>query len=248
MTSIAATIPNITVPSQRASLATGTRDQRPTLTAVPATPTGPTPPSPEAAKLLCTERAPPARLPSEKAAKAEIGAMLPGIRDEMVAGGNSPNAANCDIAAGKTLAKLKAKGYDARLVSTGAHVTVRVRTQGKDLIVDPTARQFFKDGSKVDAKLDQRGGFVGSESELRALVRDNHQALESDKFQLPSEAGLRKQMAGAGVSDAELNTHVKDVLVPELVDQVADRFFSDAGGAALKQEARRECMRTLLKG
>lgn len=174
--------------------------------------------------------------------------MLPGIRDEMVAGGNSPNAANCDIAAGKTLAMLKEKGYDARLVSTGSHVTVRVRTKGEDLIVDPTARQFFKDASKVDGQLDKAGGFVGTESELKGLVRDNHRDLEADKFQLPSEAGLRQQMAGAEVSDSELNGHVEDVLVPELVDQVADRFFSDAGGAALKQEARRECMRTLLKG
>ena len=203
-------------------------------------------PNRKAQALICSEQSQPTRLPTERQAAEDIKKMMPEISQAMVDGGNSPNKANCDIAAGKTLAKLREKGYDARLVSSGSHVTVRVRTQGKDLVVDPTMRQFFKDGSPIDNKLKKEGGFVGTESQLKATLRDNHADFESTKFNTPSEAQLRKDLKGdPHVTEKDIQEHVRDVLVPDFVDKSTERFFKGIGETGLTKEARNECMRTI---
>jgi hypothetical protein len=115
-------------------------------------------------------------LPSERNAQARIRALLPRIAEAvaLVDGGRRTiNDAICDTAAGLTLGKLRELGFDARLIDANGHVTVRVRTSGAELIVDPTLMQFFEDGSPIDRALGESGGFVGTEAALEALLAEH---------------------------------------------------------------------------
>ncbi len=113
------------------------------------------------------------RLPAEAAARSTIAAELPQIsRAVSIATGGklTTNQASCDVAAGLVLGRLRQLGLEARLNDAGGHVTVRVQTAGHELIVDPTLPQFLGDGTPPDLALRERGGFVGTEEELRTLI------------------------------------------------------------------------------
>lgn len=96
------------------------------------------------------------------------------------------------------------------------HAYVEVKTkEGKTLIIDPTASQFFKDGTTIDEKL-QKEGFVGTKEELKKMLHGN---LEHWKFadswpvnQDALDVTRGKSVAGLSREDAQqvISGHLSD--------------------------------------
>jgi hypothetical protein len=105
---------------------------------------------------------------------------FPAMKEGFEKGGFSVNQETCNIAAGMMKNALERQGVDGVSIrESGQHTFLEVKTkEGKKIIIDPTASQFFKDGSAIDSKL-QKEGFIGTENELKKLISDN---LENWRF------------------------------------------------------------------
>jgi hypothetical protein len=105
---------------------------------------------------------------------------FPAVKEGFEKAGFSVNKETCNIAAGMMKNALEKQGVDGVSIrESGQHTFLEVKTkEGKKIIIDPTASQFFKDGTSVDSKL-QKEGFIGTEKELKKLISDN---LESWRF------------------------------------------------------------------
>lgn len=198
--------------------------------------------SPRTASQQCAVGASQDRpLPSQQQATADIQKnVMPQVMADMKADGQSVNASNCDHAAGRALARLRAAGYQAELQDAGSHVTVRVKTKEGDVIVDPTASQFFKDGTGVDGKL-QKEGFVGNRQQLNALFADN-----ASNVKAPGVTAGDLARETPGVDQADLQA-----VASENLNFFVENNYGQAVApqhAALADNAQKECERQLLRG
>lgn len=195
-------------------------------------------------------------LPSESKALADIKEnVMPQILGQMKKDGVETNKAHCDGAAARALARLRESGYEAELIGGKGHVTVRVKTQGKDIIVDPTAAQFFKDGSAIDQKL-QKKGFVGTDDQLRGMLRDNIDSMEPSAQKLASQGakptveGMRQEILESAKSTGtpppsnEERAEFMDNYKSEMANDFATGVYqTDRGisGQLIKQSAEKNC-------
>jgi hypothetical protein len=142
---------------------------------------------------------------------------FPAVKKGMESQDFSVNDRNCHIGAGLMKAALERQGLrDVAIKEGPLHAYVEVKTkEGKTLIIDPTASQFFKDGTAIDQKL-QSEGFVGTKEELKKMI---HGDLEHWKFadtwpvnQDALDASRGKSVAGLSQEDAEqvISGHLSD--------------------------------------
>ena len=139
--------------------------------------------------------------------------VFPGVKKGLTASGLSVNETNCDKAAGMTKHALEKLGVGGVEVKNGVnHTYCEVTTkEGKKLILDPTASQFFKDGTAIDTKL-QKKGFVGTRDELKGTIGDN---IEHWKF----SSGIQIPQA---VADAARGKTVPGISQPDAAPMVND--------------------------
>ncbi len=162
---------------------------------------------------------------------------FPAVKEGMEKAGFSVNKETCNIAAGMIKNALERQGVDGVTIrESGDHTYIEVKTkEGKKLIIDPTASQFFKDGSAIDSKL-QKEGFIATEQELKKLIAGN---LEHWRF-LPSW----------GEPDAEALAMVRGKRTGDMPPQVAeehiDTFQKEAERMYL--ELRRLRIPTFIRG
>lgn len=100
--------------------------------------------------------------------------VYPAVRDAIQAFGGTTDGTYCHLGAAFAKIALEKLGIPgAEIYEANQHVMLKVKTaEGKTLIFDPTAAQFFKNGTQIDNQL-QKQGFVGTEDELRAMIH-NH--------------------------------------------------------------------------
>jgi hypothetical protein len=171
-------------------------------------------------------------LPGRRQAQARLYQLLPRVTEAVaLATGNAPNvrSASSHIAAGLLLGKLRELGWHARLNDAAGHVTVRVQTKHAELIVDPTLRQFFAEGTQIDRTLAERGGFAGTESELAALLAKH--AADWISADTETRAVLREtagRSAANNERDETLRHHVADTMARHFTRHVPQASFGKA--------------------
>ena len=163
---------------------------------------------------------------------------FPAVKEGFEKAGFSVNKETCNIAAGMMKNALEREGVDGVSIrGTGNHAYIEVKTKdGKNLIIDPTASQFFKDGSAIDSKL-QKEGFIGTEKELKEIISGN---LENWSF-LPSwgEPNAEALALIRGQQDSEMPRQVAEENISTFQQEAERMYFSGVEGV-LGSEARKQ--------
>ncbi len=81
----------------------------------------------------------------------------------------------CNTAAGLVKGALDQQGYTTKLIASNTHIHVRVKTTGRDVLIDPTMAQFYKDGTGPDRLMKNKDGFVGTEEDLKEFLGNTHE-------------------------------------------------------------------------
>ncbi|MFH1812187.1 MAG: hypothetical protein ABIJ09_25850 [Pseudomonadota bacterium] len=164
---------------------------------------------------------------------------MPRVLEGMKRDGESNNKSNCDVGAGRMLAELRSRGYQAELNQSAGHVTVRVKTQGEDIIVDPTAAQFFKDGTAIDSTL-QKKGFVGTREQLRETYVNHAEDLTAAQ-NVPTRDKLRADNPGYPAGDIQFLQKDAAGLNFDL------HYTPDTRSTALRDSATDNCQLSVLR-
>lgn len=134
--------------------------------------------------------------------------IFPALKEGVAKAGLDVNGNSCNVAAGMLKNALDKQGIEGATIKEGPlHAYVEVKTkEGGTLILDPTASQFFKDGSPIDQKL-QADGFIGTKQELKQMLSDNIEHFNfPTSYQFPEkkilDAFRGKQVEGISREDA----------------------------------------------
>lgn len=183
-------------------------------------------------------KCPDTQLKSDAEIRQAFQKVFPALKEGIAQAGLDVNGNSCNVAAAMLKNVLDKQGIEGATIKEGPmHAYVEVKTkEGKTLILDPTASQFFKDGSPIDGKL-QSEGFVGTKDELKKMISDNIEHFSFPKaFEFPQKEVLDafrgKQVDGISREEAA------QALSPFL--EMADRtYFSETKGT-LGDAARRQ--------
>ncbi len=116
--------------------------------------------------------APPPTVPPETPPplRAAVTEVFGDVRDALAAGGFDVNKPVCNVAATVMAHALERRGIgQARVVEGGNHLFVELRTAHETLWIDPTAAQFFTDGTPADQFVLSHG-LVGTPDEVRGFI------------------------------------------------------------------------------
>lgn len=163
---------------------------------------------------------------------------FPAVKAGFEKAGFSVNKETCNIAAGMMKNALERQGVDGVSIrESGQHTFLEVKTkEGKKIIIDPTASQFFKDGSAVDSKL-QKEGFIGTEKELKKLISDN---LENWRF-VPAWGKPNAEALAVvrGQKHPDISQHDAEENISTYQQEAERTYFSGVQGV-LGSEARKQ--------
>lgn len=152
------------------------------------------------------------KLVSEKA--------FPAVMKGLEKGGLTKTDAICNLAAGMLVSALEKQGIEGATIRQSAqHTYVEVPTKKGTLILDPTASQFFKEGSEIHSKLKQEG-FIGTKDDLRKMIRNNVEHYKFDSNITPDPEALAitrgkpadyesKKMAEAQIDDLQKTAELR---------------------------------------
>jgi hypothetical protein len=163
-------------------------------------------------------------LPSEAALRETLTKKtFPAVLEGLKKGGFKNDKETCNIAAGMLLNALKHQGITgAKIRETPLHTYVEVPTKKGTLILDPTASQFFKEGSPAHSRLKQEG-FIGTRKELEKMIAGN---LEHWKFGPGIGPDPKALAVTRGGRNPEVHAYEADQHVNEFQEEAESRYFS----------------------
>ncbi len=136
---------------------------------------------------------------------------------------------SCNLSAGFTLSAFRLLGIPGATVREGAlHVYNQVPVPGGEpLLMDGTISQFFREKTPPREAF-SRFGFVGTEAELRSLIRDNieHWDFDGVLSPIPPEA----LAAARGKPSAEVSVSDGREVLKTYVDLAEFTFFAGQAG------------------
>ena len=162
---------------------------------------------------------------------------FPAIMKGLEKSGLGTTEETCNLAAGMLMTALKKQGIEgAKIRFTANHAFVEVPTKKGTLILDPTAGQFFKEGSEIKSKL-KAEGFVGTKEELKKTIRENIMDWKHES-NLEFHPNVVKVIQGERM-DKE-STRVAEAQIDDLAHVAELRYFSGVdysgpGDDAIKQ-------------
>lgn len=116
----------------------------------------------------------------------------------------------CNLSAGFTLSALRLLGIQGAIVREGAlHVYNQVPDSGGvPLLMDGTISQFFRAGTPPREAFSKHG-FVGTEAELRAVIRNNIEFWDFDKQLSPLSPEILAAARGRPTADISVSDATK---------------------------------------
>ncbi|HSE43243.1 MAG TPA: hypothetical protein VLH08_20965 [Acidobacteriota bacterium] len=145
---------------------------------------------------------------------------FPALMQGLEKAGLTKTDAICNLAASMMVSALKKQGIEgARIRQSAQHTFVEVPTKKGTLLLDPTASQFFKEGTGIHSKL-KKEGFIGTEQELKQMIRNNVEHWKFDSNISPDPEALAitkgkpadyesKKMAEAQIDDLQKTAELR---------------------------------------